>query len=317
MGSSGTPHLQGYIHYANKKTRRQVSKDIGKAYVDIRNGSIQQAIDYCQKDGDFTELGKKPLTQSEKGQTEKDRWQDITSLAKEGNLIELESKYPKEYLLYRPRLLSIYQLDRKPLDGELPHEWWTGLTGTGKSRTLWELYPNHFAKTLNKWWDNYAFQDVVVIEEWSPRNECTASFLKVWADRYPFPCEVKGAVLPMIRPRKIIVLSNYTIQQCFPAKEDCDPLLRRFKTIEFPQGKLHAQARVNNFIPLKADKPVPIAIPQALPDIETDIKSEFQDFNFRTSEIDDLLRDSSPSSLSPWDFPLDGSFNLGWNKSTP
>lgn len=96
------------------------------------------------------------------------------------------------------------------------------------------MYPDHYAKELNKWWDGYCDEGVVAIEEWAPKNECTASFLKVWADRYPFPAQIKGGSLKKIRPTKIIVLSNYTIDQCFERQEDREPIKRRFKVVHFP-----------------------------------------------------------------------------------
>jgi len=46
--------------------------------------------------------------------------------------------------------------------------------------------------------------------------EHLASRLKQWADRYPFDGEIKGGKIEGIRPAKVIVLSNYTIEQCFP-----------------------------------------------------------------------------------------------------
>jgi len=46
-----------------------------------------------------------------------------------------------------------------------------------------------------------------------------------------------------IRPQKIIVLSNYTIEQCFNRREDYEPLSRRFKVIQFPEGKQEATFR--------------------------------------------------------------------------
>jgi len=38
----------------------------------------------------------------------------------------------------------------------------------------------------------------------------------------------------MIRPKKIIVTSNYTIEECFPNVQDHLPLKRRFKVKHFP-----------------------------------------------------------------------------------
>jgi len=266
-----------------------------KAWVSPRMGSLEQAIDYCHKDGNYVELGQKPTTNQEKGQmgaaTQKLKWKTILDLAKAGNMAKIENDFPREFILHKPRLLSEHAPESVPICGVLPHEWWIGPTGSGKSRLAWELYPTHFSKQLNKWWDGYQFEDIVIIEEWSPKNECTASYLKQWADRYPFNCEIKGGSLPKIRPKKIIVLSNYTIDQCFPRTEDAEPMKRRFKVIEFPTGKLHAQARIQNYIP-------------STPVAETDEELNFE-FNFNTDDLDKLLEsedeENTDSLFTAWD----------------
>lgn len=99
------------------------------------------------------------------------------------------------------------------------------------------------AKRINKWWDGYKRQEVVAIEEWSPEAKLTAQSLKQWADHYPFQGEIKGGSMQGLRPRKLIVLSNYTIEQCFDRVEDRDPILRRFKVIKFPEEKQSARFR--------------------------------------------------------------------------
>lgn len=58
--------------------------------------------------------------------------------------------------------------------------------------------------------------------------------LKRWADRYKFPAEVKGGNVKCIRPKLIIVTSNYDITEIW--KDDpntLNPLLRRFKRVRF------------------------------------------------------------------------------------
>lgn len=228
-GEEGTPHWQGYCYFTNKKSLIQVKTLIPRAHLERQRGSIAQAIDYCKKDGDFQESGERPY--GPEGQ--KNQWKEVILLAEAGKLEEIKDKFPSIFLRYHAKLLGLHKPERPLILDILENEWWVGPTGTGKSRTLWTQYPDHFQKSLNKWWDGYTNQETVAIEEWAPRNEVTASFLKVWADRYPFSAEIKGGTLQKIRPKRIIVLSNYSIEECFPQQQDQEPILRRFKVRHF------------------------------------------------------------------------------------
>lgn len=169
------------------------------------------------------------------------RWKKIIERAENGDVAWIKEHEPKVFVQFMPRLDGLRTV-RPPILETLANEWWVGPTGTGKSRLLWELYPEHYAKSLNKWWDGYAREDVVAIEEWAPKNEVTGSFLKIWADRYPFKGEIKGGTLMHLRPKKIIILSNYTIEECFLNDQDRLPLLRRFRVMRFPDDIPWARA---------------------------------------------------------------------------
>lgn len=229
-GERGTPHLQGYVYFANKKSFDQVKEILGsQAHVEKQRGPTQRAIEYCKKDGDYTEWGEAPLGPA--GQA--DKWKTVISLARTGSMQEIEDRYPAIFLRYHTKLQGLFRAERPIILDVLENEWWFGPTGTGKSRQLWNHYPQHFQKSLNKWWDGYANEDIVAIEEWSPKNEVTASFLKIWSDRYPFTAEIKGGSLQKIRPKKIIILSNYSIEECFIHEQDRGPIKRRFKVVQF------------------------------------------------------------------------------------
>jgi len=238
IGATGTPHIQGYVYFDNAKSRRTVSRLCTRAHLEPRYGSNQQATDYCKKEGSFWEKGTPPMDSEEarkKGSNAvKVAWDIILDHVRRGDTEWVAKNYPKIYIQLKPRLESLHQPTIQPILGELDHEWWVGPSGSGKSRLLWELYPTHYEKPLNKWWDGYKHEPIVAIEEWSPANTCTTSALKRWADRYPFAGEIKGGVMCRLRPRKIIVLSNYTIEQCFTMREDQEPMLRRFKVMKFP-----------------------------------------------------------------------------------
>lgn len=275
IGADGTPHLQGYVYFHNQRQRKAVARMLPRAHLEPSSGSPSQNYKYCTKEGDFFEAGDIPmesnLAREKGGQANKQRYANAIKHAESGRLDKIREEDPKLYILHGPRLESLYSPDVVPLDGDLLHEWWVGPSGSGKSRLLWELYPNHFAKALNKWWDRYRHEDVVAIEEWAPKNDCTASSLKKWADRYPFPGEIKGGCMQRLRPKKIIVLSNYTPQQCFLNSEDLEPILRRFTVINFPTQESHARFRAEAFVTAPSETyPANMEVEEDLPDISLD-----------------------------------------------
>lgn len=59
VGASGTPHLQGTVCFRSRKRRNQVLTLIGQCHCTVTR-FLQQSIDYCKKDEDFTEIGDTP-----------------------------------------------------------------------------------------------------------------------------------------------------------------------------------------------------------------------------------------------------------------
>ena len=56
VGSEGTPHLQGYVQFANRRSMRQAKALLGaRLHLEISRGTPRQASQYCKKDGDFVE----------------------------------------------------------------------------------------------------------------------------------------------------------------------------------------------------------------------------------------------------------------------
>ena len=84
VGANGTPHLQGFVQFTNAKTRNAVRTKLAGAHLEIRRGTITQAIEYCHKDGDTYEEGIRPLDPVEKGNAEKVRWEHAREMAKTG-----------------------------------------------------------------------------------------------------------------------------------------------------------------------------------------------------------------------------------------
>lgn len=245
IGMNGTAHLQGYVHLKDRMGFKQLKKLFPSMHIEKANGNSEENKIYCSKELNFFEMGTCPKTG---GDASKDSWKAILEASEKGNWDYIKENHPRVWVTMSEKLISKRIPDTIVMD-TIENEWWYGNTGTGKSRLAWEKYGTIcYQKMLNKWWDGYDCQPIVIIEEWSPKNEVTASALKIWADRYPFTAQIKGGVLQKIRPKKLIVISNYPLRDCFPDSRDAEPIARRFREIGFPTHTMEAASRADSFL---------------------------------------------------------------------
>lgn len=240
IGDSGTPHLQGVITGKTVMSQDRAKALISnRAHVEIPR-NLQEAIEYCKKARTRVvgtapiELGVRPDTPKEKGKKEKDRWAEAIRLTREGRLEEV---HPQILVQNCKNLEHLENRFKAALRLENTFEqmlWFVGKTGTGKSRTARDMFPEAYIKNVSKWWDGYRMQEAVIIDEIQPANATTdlVSELKKWTDHYPFNAEVKGSSV-MIRPKIIVVTSNYFPHEIFLREQDLQPMLRRFRVLEF------------------------------------------------------------------------------------
>jgi len=81
---TGTPHLQGYLHFDNARTKRAVIGRLPGVHIEIPRGSFAANRRYCTKDGEYLEFGTPPASPTEIGEAEKERWLSFWELAKQG-----------------------------------------------------------------------------------------------------------------------------------------------------------------------------------------------------------------------------------------
>jgi len=87
--------------------------------------------------------------------------------------------------------------------------WIVGDPGVGKSRYVNALNP--YKKSLNKWWDGYLGEPVVLLDDFELDSlRYLDHYLKIWADRYSIRGEIKGGTIPL-NYTHLYVTSNYTI----------------------------------------------------------------------------------------------------------
>lgn len=228
--STGTPHLQGYVVYENPVRATKVIKDLPGSHVEKANGSPEQCIAYCSKDGDFLEQGVPPVTKKRKGEVEVDRWELARTAAKAGDLDSIPADlYCRLYRTWK-EIAKDHMVEPPDMDGCTGY-WIYGPAGTGKSRGARQAWPGAYKKMCNKWWDGYKKQDFVIIDDVDLKHDVLGHHLKIWADRYAFIAEAKGGAM-CIRPKAIIVTSQYTPDQIWFDEPTREALARRFTMID-------------------------------------------------------------------------------------
>jgi len=100
VGKKKTPHMQGYVFFRNKRTKRTVSDVIHRAYLAAAKGTPQQNRAYCIKDGDYYEQGEVPQ-------------QGMISMAKLEEVMKNPQEYPHLYKLYKKTYQDIKQHEIK------------------------------------------------------------------------------------------------------------------------------------------------------------------------------------------------------------
>jgi len=219
--TTGTPHLQGYVNFNSGRTLSATRTSLPGCHLLVARGTPSQNFDYCSKDGNFIERGDKPLDPSARGALEVDRYVAAWTAAKEDRILEIPEDIRIRHYSTLKRITRDYQTPIPRLESRCG-VWIYGLSGSGKTTSVFNSYPDLYSKQNNKWWDGYQGQSTVLLDDVDP--DCCVFLrrhLKIWTDRFPFMAEEKGGGR-FIRPSKFIITSQYTIEQCFSDQETID-----------------------------------------------------------------------------------------------
>lgn len=234
-GESGTPHLQGFICFADKKSLKQMQEFFPGAHFEEKRGTFKEASDYCKKEGDFFEWGVLPMDSGEKGAAMRELWQAAYDCIAAGDYKSVPIEATPFIKQVEYRLNKEKQQDRN-LDilDTIEHEWHYGVPGSGKTHQAYERYPNIYVKDpKERWWDDYKGEDVVLIDDFDIYQKAMAGDMKRWLDKYKFKAPIKGGYME-IRPKKIIVSSNYHFNEIWEDEMTRAAIKRRVKVTFWP-----------------------------------------------------------------------------------
>jgi hypothetical protein len=232
-------HLQCYFAFKQDMRWTQVRDIFSPSFVNGKSkySTHKQCSEYCKKDGSFIEYGELPLERNVKGgEATKKKWEETWLLAKKGDLENIDKSHLIPYYNTINKIRRDYAYKPKDLEYkavDCPNIWVYGPTRTGKSyfiRNNEEYKQSLYLKPCNKWWCNYEGEQYVLIEDIGIDHNYLGYHLKIWGDRYTFRAEVKGASV-VLRPKAILVTSNYHPSAIWSDKNILDPILERFKLI--------------------------------------------------------------------------------------
>lgn len=231
VGEQGTPHIQGYVEFDNRKELTAVKRLLPSAHWEPRRGSQEEARWYVMKDGAFAELGEP--TDDQPGKRN-----DLAAAREFAAGAQPMRQVVENCSLQGIQVAQKWLTYREQARNWVPTVIWLyGPTGVGKSRLARELaqqaYPDDppFVKSdANKWFDGYDGHTVVIFddlrESWFP-----FTFLLSLLDRYEKLVEVKGGHR-QFKPRLIIIatLRAPTEEYNQTAAEPFAQLTRRITT---------------------------------------------------------------------------------------
>lgn len=168
VGISGTPHLQGYCELLCRMRFSRLIKLFNKrAHIEPRKGTNTQAIDYCKKDGDFTEEGTPKVMPGQGTRSDILLLIDMAKEKKDDN--DIREAMPESYARHYKALDRIrYSLSFK-YEGYCRPEvkvYW-GPAGSGKSRRVIESEPDIYIVDEDQqlWWDGYYGQEAILFDD--------------------------------------------------------------------------------------------------------------------------------------------------------
>ena len=239
--TTGTPHLQGYLEIKNPSTTGNIQNQLRAAgcrgmTLLYANGTAQDNMDYCGKEGELVEFGTRP-----KGQGKRTDLDSVSDLIKSGgNYKAVAEQFPVAFIKYNRGIQALIAAMAPYRDFKTRVYWIYGPTGVGKSRTCWNIagiangYPKN---SRTKWWDGYLNQPCVIMDDYRPNKEMGFDYLLNLFDRYPMNVEFKGGTMSFLG-RVIFVTSPMTVRDMWKdcewiGQEAIEQMERRVCQIEF------------------------------------------------------------------------------------
>jgi len=209
IGAQGTPHIQGYVQFKDRKRLKQVKDIWPTAHLEVARGKPSANVTYCSKDADWHDHG----TCLAGAGTRNDLDAVKELIDSNATWDEIRENHYGAAIRYRKSLINDLEHHRSHRSWETVVYIHWGDTGTGKSRFCHESFPQAYWKSRGEWWDGYDGHEVVIIDEfygWLPFD-----FVLRLCDRYPMLVPIKGGFKKFVA-KEIHFTSNKHWREWWP-----------------------------------------------------------------------------------------------------
>lgn len=165
----GTPHFQGYLEFSQAIKRTAIAKVLDKAWIEVRQGTQEQARDYAMKSDTRLagpwEFG--TYTPNKPGK--RTDLEGCAQLCMEyKTLKDIAQEYPGTFIRYSKGIKELHALFAPKKDWITRWEVRCGPPGTGKTEAAKAKYPGAYLKPPGiNWWHDYQGEEVVIMDEFS------------------------------------------------------------------------------------------------------------------------------------------------------
>lgn len=232
-----TPHLQGFMVVPNAIQLTAVKKRYhATAHWEAMKGDIEENITYCSKQGNYQEIGVKPIPRKKRKNDEMKAV--VETMKKEKNFHNVVVAHPEVAIKHYGNMLKVHShLQRPDYTYQKPEVFvlW-GPTETGKSRMAFAAAAHMGATAwkkdaaMGKWWDGYCGEEYIILDDFRG-SSMPLSQLLVLLDGYGSYVEVKNGQV-WVKPKYWCITSNKHPTEWYNPEIDISPLLRRFSDIK-------------------------------------------------------------------------------------
>lgn len=197
ISAEGLPHLHMVLEDENKARFSSLKKLFPPAHLEPTKGTKEQAEDYIQKNGKFSEKGEKVIYISRRGeikglQGHRNDLDEIDKLIKQGfspnEILNEKFSYRRYEKLIREAYFNA-KLRSTPPVREVNVHWLVGESGSGKSYTYVQLCEKHgrdnvyIITDFSHPFDKYNGEDIIFIDDFRGRVPYE-TFLNSWLTSY-------------------------------------------------------------------------------------------------------------------------------------